>query len=196
MTGAARPRRPAYLPHLEGFAMPATSPEEVAHRTAQAVLNAGRETEDPAVRERLLRLAEEVGVDELAELWRASPHDTLPGTLWALYLLRTWVRHHGAEAARLFSAGRRAAEVSSVVAGVAEPPGPQEVAELGDAVLTSAFTGDLADALERAAAFCRVVAAGRAAEDEPAQHVLGHGNLRMAAELEHAAALWRKGALH
>jgi len=70
-------------------------------------------------------------------------------------------------------------------------------------VLTSAFDGDFAIALERAAAFCRVVAAGRAYladdctdEDEAVRQTrLADGNLRMAQELEHAAALWRDGDL-
>ena len=47
--------------------------------------------------------------------------------------------------------------------GVAEPPGPAEMQQLTDAILTGVFDGDLAIALERAAAFCRVVASGRAA---------------------------------
>ena len=74
---------------------------------------------------------------------------------------------------------------------------------MGDAVLTSAFDGDFAVALERAAAFCRVVAAGRAHladdctdEDEATRQTrLADGNLRMAQELEHAALLWRQNDL-
>ncbi|RIQ21872.1 hypothetical protein DY240_14500 [Jiangella rhizosphaerae] len=69
--------------------------------------------------------------------------------------------------------------------------------------MTSAFTGDFAVALERAGAFCRVVAAGRAhsADDLPEdegerQTRLAKGNLRMAEELERAAALWRRNELH
>ncbi|MBD0293380.1 MAG: hypothetical protein ICV70_07380 [Jiangellaceae bacterium] len=176
----------------------------VAHATAAAVLRVGRDSGvDPERTRRLIGLADDVGLDDIAALWRDAGAGTLPGTLWSLYLLRTWVHRDGAVAARLFAAGQRVAEVSTVVAGVAEPPGPREVAELGDAVLTSAFDGDFAVALERAAAFCRVVAAGRAhladdCEDESEsvrQTRLADGNLRMAQELEHAASLWRQNEL-
>lgn len=176
----------------------------VAHATAAAVLNAGRaDDSDAETTKRLVQLADHVGLDEMAELWRDTGSDTLPGTLWSLYLLRSWVQRGAREASRLFTAGERVAEVSSVVAGVADPPGPEEVAALGNTILTSAFDGDFAVALERAAAFCRVVAAGRAhladdCEDDEAgrQTWLAQGNVRMAEALEHAAALWRRDALH
>ena len=203
---APRPSRPVLLPSdwdgIEGAPDPAER-TVAAHSTAAAVVRAGRETGDPAVTERLVRLVETVGLDELADLWRDSPEDTLPGTLWQLYLLRTWVQRNGVEAARVYDAGRRVAEVSSAVAGVAEPPGPAEVAALGDAVLTSAFDGDFAVALERAAAFCSVVAVGRAhvADDvadaglASAQTRLAAGNARMAQSLATAARLWREDRL-
>ena len=176
----------------------------IAHATAAAVLRVARDSgSDPERTRRLIGLADDVGIDDIAALWCDAGAATLPGTLWSLYLLRTWVHRDGIEAARLFAAGQRVAEVSTVVAGVADPPGPREVAELGDAVLTSAFDGDFAIALDRAAAFCRVVAAGRAhlADDCPdedesfRQTRLADGNLRMAQELEHAAALWREDEL-
>jgi hypothetical protein len=90
-----------------------------------------------------------------------------------------------------------------VVAGVADPPSPAAVQELADQVLGGVFTGDLAVALERAAAFCRVVATGTAvlADAEP-QHEPAHRAtrraadlLRTAGQLEAAAHHWRKGTL-
>ena len=66
------------------------------------------------------------------------------------------------EASADYAAGIRFTDVNHVVAGVAEPPGPAELRELTDAILRGVFDGDLAFALQRAAAFCRVVAAGRA----------------------------------
>lgn len=195
-----RPQLRPELPDLLGDPDPADR-TAVAHATAAAVLQAART--EPGATPRLLDLADKVGLDEIAELWRGSGPTTLPGTLWSLYLLRSWVHRNGTEAARVFAVGERVAEVSTAVAGVAHPPGPDEVAALGDAVLTSAFTGDFAVALERAGAFCRVVAAGRAhsADDLPEeegrrQTRLARGNLRMAEELEHAAALWRRNELH
>ena len=206
-----QPRRPLLLSGMPDDLPGDPDPADriaAAHATAAALLQAGRGTNesDPERTQRLVALADDVGIDEIAELWSDTGPDTLPGTLWSLYLLRTWVHRDGVEASRLFAAGHLVAEVPSAVAGVAEPPGPREVAELGDAVLTSAFDGDFAIALERAAAFCRVVAAGRAhlADDsEDGSHDgessrqtrLAQGNLRMAEELERSAALWRAGEL-
>lgn len=204
--GPPRPRRPILsggLPDIPGDPDPADR-IALAHATAAALLRAGRAHDaSPGTTDRLVRLADQIGLDELAEMWRESGPGTLPGTMWSLYLLRSWVHRNGEEVARLFAAGQQIAEVSTAVAGLRQPPGPREVAELGDAVLTRAFDGDFAVALERAAAFCRVVATGRAyvaddaLEDEgDRQTRLAQGNLRMAEELEHAANLWRRDELH
>lgn len=201
-----RPRRPKLareLPDLPGDPDPADR-VAAAHATAAAVMRVGRgDGTDPERTRRLIDLADNVGIDDIADLWCDAGPETLPGTLWSLYLLRTWVHRDGIDAARLFNAGQLVAEVSTAVAGVAEPPGPQEVAALGDAVLASVFEGDFAVALERAAAFCRVVAAGRAhvaddTSDESEgvrQTRLAQGNIRMAEELERSATLWRAGQL-
>jgi hypothetical protein len=178
----------------------------LAHETAAAVVHLGRSDDDADLTARLVTLADEVGIDALADLWRDSSSDSLPGTLWALYLLRTWVRRNGADAARVYAAGRPAAEVADVVAGVGEPPGPSEMADLGDAVLTSVFDGDLAVALDRAAAFSLVVGAGRLALADDADETgddteaarqtrLAAGNMRLADQLTRAARLWRADAL-
>lgn len=203
-----RPRRPSPRPsfhEFEGAADPAER-QALAHETAAVVVRLGRAEDDADLTARLVGLADEVGLDALADLWRDSSPDSLPGTLWALYLLRTWVQRSGGEAARVYAAGRVQAEVSDAVAGVAEPPGPEEMASLGDAVLTSVFDGDLAVALERAAAFSRVVSAGRLAlADEADEHGddaeaarqtrLASGNVRLADQLTQAARLWRADTL-
>ena len=48
------------------------------------------------------------------------------------------------------------------IAGIAEPPRPEELQRVADQILAGVFDGDLAVALERASAFCAVIAAGRA----------------------------------
>ena len=50
-----------------------------------------------------------------------------------------------------------------MVAGVADPPGPDELKAMVDEVLRGIAGSDFADVLFRAAAFARVVATGRAA---------------------------------
>ena len=202
------PRRPtprASWDGLEGSPDPAER-SALAHETAAVVVRLGRDEDDEELTARLVTLADEVGLEALADLWRDASPDSLPGTLWALYLLRTWVQRSGAEAARVYAAGRTWAEVSDAVAGVAEPPGPEEMARLGDAVLTSVFDGDLAVALERAAAFSRVVGAGRLAlADDADEHGddleaarqtrLASGNVKLSDQLTLAARLWRAGTL-
>ena len=119
--------------------------------------------------------------------------------------MREWVCRDAVGASADYAAGIRFADVPHVVAGVADPPGPVELRELTDAILTGVFEGDLAIALERASGFCRVVAAGRAqrADDADAHDPLwGSAQTRRAAsllttadDLETCARLWRKGDL-
>ena len=93
---------------------------------------------------------------------RARPARSLPGALWRLYALREWVRRSPEQASREYAAGIRFTDVAHAVAGIAEPPRPEELQRVADQILAGVFEGDLAVALERAAAFCSVVAAGRA----------------------------------
>ena len=139
----------------------------MAHRSAASLLVRGaRESDDHEVADRLLHLADNEGIEAIAEVWSGSPADSLAGCLWRLYLLRSWVYADPVGVAREFEAGERA-EVARVVAGVAEPPGPEELKAMVDQVLRGIAGGDFADVLFRAAAFARVVATGRAALDDP-----------------------------
>jgi len=84
-----------------------------------------------------------------------------------------------------------------VVAGVVEPPGPSEVCQLVDTVLRGVAVGDLAVTLERAAAFARVVATGRAHLPEDSNHTARSASrlVSTADQLEHAGRLERSGNL-
>ena len=160
-----RPRRPALLgkaalDSLGGSPDPAEL-AEAAHATASLLVASGRATEDAAARDRLVGLVDEIGLDTVAEMWSQRPARSLPGALWRLYALREWVRTDAVEASTDFTAGRGAADVPHVVAGAADPPSPDALRTLLDQVLHGVFSGDLAVALERAGAFCRVVVAGR-----------------------------------
>lgn len=203
-----RPRRPALfgpavLDTLVGGVDPAER-IEAAHATASALLRHGRS--DPRLTERLLAHADEHGLDEVAELWSDRPARSLPGALWRIYALRAGIRRDPLGMARAFDEGRHRAPVHEAVAGVAEPPGPTEVQALADAVLAGAFTGDLGIALERAAAFCHVVATGWAVQADGVPDGLGDGAAgrltrlasglaRTGSELEDAAGQWRSGHL-
>ena len=133
-----------------------------AEMAAQVLVRGARADGDQAVADRVLHLAETEGLETLADLWSGAPADSLAGCLWRLYLLRTWVHADPVEAARQFDEGRAHAAVARVVAGVAEPPGPEDLKEMADHVLRGIVQTDFADVLFRASAFARVIAAGRA----------------------------------
>ena len=143
----------------------------VAHESARALLARARNAGDPAVVERLVHYTDEHGLDALAELWaRSGPH-TLPGALWRLYLVRLLIHQDPAGVSLLFQRGTEVLPtIDPVVAGAPIPAGPAEVTDLADRILRGVFDGDFALALERAAAFCRIAAAGASsvADDQDA----------------------------
>jgi len=132
----------------------------LAHETAAALVARVREDPDPVILDRLVRFTDENGIDAIAELWsRATPH-SLPGTLWRIYLLRTMIRADAESVALFYQRGSQVGTIDPVVAGAPDPAGPAEVLEVSDQILRGVFAGDLSIALDRAAAFSRVVAAG------------------------------------
>jgi len=149
---------------------------EAADLAANLLVRGARSTDDPEVAERVLHLADTEGIETIAEVWAGSPADSLAGCLWRLFVLRSWVYADPVGVAREFEAGRRTAQVARVVAGVADPPGPDQLRQMVDEVLRGIAGSDFADVLFRAAAFARVVATGRASlEDvtpgQPIDHV-------------------------
>jgi hypothetical protein len=209
-SGRSNPRRPAFLSAAaleeQGGTMPdPAETTEAAHATAAVVVGTGRASEDPQVTRKLVALVDELGISTLAELWADRPARSLPGALWRLYALREWVQRSPEEASADYTAGIQFTDVNHAVAGVAEPPGPGELRALTDSILTGVFEGDLAVALQRAAAFCRVVSAGRAerahstdATDRDAagtQTKRAASMLTTAEDLAACAHLWRAGEL-
>jgi hypothetical protein len=135
-----------------------------ARETAHALLARARASEDPAVVERLVHYTDEHGIDAVAELWARSAPTSLPGALWRIYLIRVMIRQNPHDTAYLYQRGTEVlATIDPVVAGATLPTGPEEITALADQILRGLFTGDFAIALDRAAAFCRVTAAGATA---------------------------------
>ena len=161
---------------------------EAADRAASLLVRGARSSEDDEIADRLLHLADTEGIETVAEVWAGAPADSLAGCLWRLYLLRSWVYADPLAVAREFDEGRARAQVARVVAGVADPPGPEELKAMVDEVLRGIASGDFADVLFRAAAFARVVAAGRAALPEPS-HDDVRRMLGLAEQLEAAGHL-------
>lgn len=133
----------------------------VAHDTAHALVNRARENDDPEVLERLIAYTDEHGIDAIAELWARSSPRSLPGALWRIYLVRLLIRQDPAGTSLLFQRGSEVLQtIDTVVAGAPAPTGPDEITALADEILRGIFVGDFSVALDRAAAFCRVCAAG------------------------------------
>lgn len=210
---AADFHRPTRFPPgmFEGF-LGAEDPahlSRVAHDTAAALLSRVRSDPDPAVVARLVSYTDEHGIDAIAELWSQASAKSLPGALWRVYLLRALIRQDPLGVSLGFQRGTEVSHtIDQVVAGAPIPAGPTEVQELADQILRGLFGGDFAVALERAAAFARVVAAGFAslADDADASdtaHPDRSGRLtqralrltQLADEFASCARLWRRDSL-
>ena len=108
--------------------------------------------------------------------------------------MRTWVHGDPIQAAREFAAGRAYAPVHEVLAGVVEPPGPDEVIAMVDTVLRGIVGSDFDVTLDRAAAFAHIVGVGRGQFDDSDPRSAAR-LLDMAAQLRHAAAVERDHGL-
>ncbi|KAA8827604.1 thymidine phosphorylase [Bifidobacterium tissieri] len=154
---------PALMEHLSGGVDPQQL-SEISHTTAASLLDRVHHTQDPQTVARVLTLVEHEGVDLVAELWSGGDPDSLPGVLWRLYMLRTWMRRNRESISRLWRIGEPVAGASSAIAGVDQAPTAEDIARTADSILSGAFVGDFAVAMERASAFCAVISAGLVAE--------------------------------
>ncbi|WP_430591477.1 DNA-directed RNA polymerase subunit beta [Humidisolicoccus flavus] len=179
----------------------------LASDTAAALLSRVRADADPQVVERVLTLAKHDGIDTVTELWADAVPHSLPGALWRLHLIRALVEQRPDECALYYREGRaRIDGIDVVVAGAAEPTGPDEVRAVAEEILRGAFIGDFALALDRAASFCRLTARGAAhhADEHDALSAELAEELTLRAsrlaiignDLTACAALWRDEALH
>jgi hypothetical protein len=167
---------------------------EAADRAAHALVRRAHDSGDSEIADRVLHLADTEGLETIAEVWADRPADSIAGCLWRLYLLRSWVYADPVGVAREFEAGRSRAAVDGVVAGVADPPGPDELRDMVDQVLRGIAASDFADVLLRAAAFARVVATGRA--ELPEGDTLAAARIQsVATQLDRAARLELAGKL-
>ena len=182
-----KPRRPKSVDpvdfqQFEGSSDPALV-MQLAHESAAALVRRVRETNDPEVRERLLAYTSEHGVDELAELWSVAPAHSLPGALWRLYLVHASIVRDPVLAAEAFRVGSASLHtIDEVLVGAPKNSSPEDIREVADHILAGAFVGDLSDALDRAAAYCRISAHGLTV-------LLGESEIGSSATLERAVVL-------
>lgn len=195
-------RRPVFLDHdtfvpSDETCSDPTDMVAAAHRTAWLIADpdGSPHKTDPEVKQRVRNLATQEGLILLADLWREAAPLTLPGALWRLYVIATWVRAHPQQAAKEFEAGENAAPVSHAIAGLQSAADPEQVLDMVNRLLTRLGSVDVADVLDQVGAFALVVATGRG--------VLGSDNevagavrlLDAGRELHAAAKLWRNQRL-
>lgn len=178
---------------------------EAAHLSAQAFVRRGFANEDPEVTNRLIAVAETEGLEVLAEMWSEAPAHSLPGALWRLYAIRAATFKNPETMSARFRAGAHRAEVERLVAGAAEPPTAEELKNMTGSILSGAFTGDFAHALERTAAYCRVLSLGMADHADAADLANAARGTKLtqrakslmgtAEDLDVCARLWRQGKL-
>lgn len=219
-SGSNRPARPAQLDqavadHLSG-GMDPQQISELSHTSAASLLDRVHHTQDPQIVQRVLFLIDHEGIDIVAELWSRAEADSLPGILWRLYTLRTWMHRNRESISLLWRSGEPFDTAASAIVGIDQAPTASDIAKTADSILSGAFTGDFAVALERACVFCEVIAAGLSSEAEHlgkesiGSEALGaqHGNPRVssmlktsrnlantAKDFKHGASLWRRGKL-
>jgi len=134
---------------------------QLAHDTATTLVARVRDDGTTEVLRRILDYSRENGLGEIAELWAAAPAHSLPGALWRLYVVHASIVADPDLAAHAYQRGVDNLEtIDEVVAGARQPTGPEDIRDLADEILRGAFLGDLADALDRAAAYCRIEANG------------------------------------
>lgn len=198
-------RASAHFEWVQGSDDPAVA-HRLAHDTAWALLDRVRKGADPELVERVISIADTAALDDIAELWSDANPQSLAGMLWRLYLIREVIRSNSDETVDLFRIGYDQVQtIDPVVVGVPAPVQPDVMRQLADDILRGVFSADLADALDRAAAFanimsmgCSTLALDREQVDEPHARSLTQRSLRyslFADDFAAGAKLWRSGSL-
>lgn len=133
----------------------------IAHDTAVTLVREGDEASRREKLSRLLAFVQDDGLDTLAELWSQSDPGSLPRALWRLFQIGEQLRAHPEQMAALVQRGiDQLHTIDPYVVGAEVPVTAEGVSHIIDEILSGTFTGDLADALRRAASLARVVSSG------------------------------------
>lgn len=167
MTTRRTPRRPAMLDAEQAENIPGAEDgarsSEVAHLVAQTLLGIEKDSDQNV--QHLRELLESGGVDTVSELWSALPANTLPGTLWRLYLVYQWYLRDPDLVNERFQQGLSALEI-----GEAAPVERSEksvstlMAELAALWQAKTSITGLGPLLDKVADFLHVLASGVSAE--------------------------------
>lgn len=167
MTTRRTPRRPAMLDAEQAENIPGAEDgarsSEVAHLVAQTLVGIEKDSDQNV--QHLRELLESGGVDTVSELWSALPANTLPGTLWRLYLVYQWYLRDPDLVNERFQQGLSALEI-----GEAAPVERSEksvstlMAELAALWQAKTSITGLGPLLDKVADFLHVLASGVSAE--------------------------------
>ncbi|CAI8287134.1 MAG: Uncharacterised protein [Cellulomonadaceae bacterium TMED98] len=134
---------------------------ELAHDTAQMVVDHNLSKEAGKTVDRLKEFVDAEGIETLAELWAPAEPSSLPGALWRLFVMRQHLSSRPDVLADLVERGlAQLSTIDPVIVGAQEPVSADGVLEIVNQILEGTFSGNLSSALERAAALARVVSAG------------------------------------
>ena len=139
-TGSSRPARPAQMSdsaqsRLSGGIDPQKI-NEMSHETANVLLDRVHHSQDPALVRRVLTIVDTEGIDIIAELWSESEPESLPGILWRLYTLRSWMRARKDDLPRFWTLGEPAEGAASAITGVSEFPTADDIMRTADSILS------------------------------------------------------------
>ena len=134
----------AFFEDLGGGADPALL-REAGDRAASLLVRGARDTDDPAVVDRVLHLAETEGLETLAQVWPGARPTPWPAACGGSTCCAPGSTPPPSAVSREYDAGRARAQVARVVAGVADPPGPEELKAMVDETLRGIAGGDFAD---------------------------------------------------
>lgn len=167
MTTQRTPRRPAMLDAEQAENIPGAEDgarsSEVAHLVAQTLVGIEKDSDQNV--QHLRELLESGGVDTVSELWSALPANTLPGTLWRLYLVYQWYLRDPDLVNERFQQGLSALEIGEAAPVERSEKSVstlmEELAALWEA--KTSITG-LEPLLDKVADFLHVLASGVSAE--------------------------------
>lgn len=136
---------------------------EVAHLVAQTLVGIEKDSDQNV--QHLRELLESGGVDTVSELWSALPANTLPGTLWRLYLVYQWYLRDPDLVNERFQQGLSALEIGEAAPVERSEKSVstlmEELAALWEAKTSITGLGPL---LDKVADFLHVLASGVSAE--------------------------------
>lgn len=173
----------------------------IAHDSASLLVR-HNSADRAMLRERLNAFVDGEGLEVLAELWASAEEASLPRALWRLYQLRHAISSVGDSIGPLIDRGISALNtIDPVVLAAEQPVTPESLVAIVDEILQGTFSGELAQALERASSLASVVGAGLLYQSESGEENDHASTLQslawsdVAKELATAAQRERRGQL-